>query len=61
MGFAFTFPIFAWLASSCVLCYVHYPTISTDMLSAIDERRASVVHNDATITKSRLLTKAKLM
>eukprot|EP01087_Luapelamoeba_hula_P004394 TRINITY_DN1433_c1_g1_i1.p1 TRINITY_DN1433_c1_g1~~TRINITY_DN1433_c1_g1_i1.p1 ORF type:complete len:498 (-),score=73.11 TRINITY_DN1433_c1_g1_i1:64-1557(-) len=32
MGYAFTFPIFRWLGGCDVTCYVHYPTVSTDMI-----------------------------
>jgi hypothetical protein len=60
MGFAFTFPIFRWLVGSKIACYVHYPTISTDMLSAIHDKRPGVVHNDSFISKSRLLTNFKV-
>jgi len=37
MGYAFTFPVVAWLtrASVPIGAYVHYPTISTDMLARV--------------------------
>lgn len=37
MGYAFTFPVVAWLtrASIPIGAYVHYPTISTDMLARV--------------------------
>ncbi|KAI9566213.1 glycosyltransferase family 4 protein [Boletus coccyginus] len=37
MGYAFTFPVVAWLtrASVPIGAYIHYPTISTDMLTRI--------------------------
>ena len=35
MGYAFTYPIFKYLANRPVACYVHYPTISTDMLQVV--------------------------
>lgn len=49
-GFAFTYPI-AKLFGCFVHCYTHYPTISSDMLSLVFERRESynnssgVAHN----------------
>ncbi|XP_055040576.1 GDP-Man:Man(3)GlcNAc(2)-PP-Dol alpha-1,2-mannosyltransferase [Misgurnus anguillicaudatus] len=38
MGYAFTLPVFRYLGGCHVGSYVHYPTISTDMLSVIRER-----------------------
>ncbi|KAL4609073.1 GDP-Man:Man(3)GlcNAc(2)-PP-Dol alpha-1,2-mannosyltransferase [Arapaima gigas] len=38
MGYAFTLPIFRYLGSCRVASYVHYPTVSTDMLSVVRER-----------------------
>lgn len=35
MGYAFTYPLFKHLAGRSVACYVHYPTISSDMLQAV--------------------------
>lgn len=37
MGYAFTFPVVAWLTRAAVPigAYVHYPTISTDMLARL--------------------------
>eukprot|EP01052_Picozoa_sp_SAG31_P018775 SAG31_NODE_1343_length_8700_cov_1.967911_9_plen_133_part_00 len=43
-----------WLAGSVVGCYVHYPTISTDMLEAVASRTASF-NNDASIAQARTL------
>ena len=39
MGYAFTYPLFRYLASIPIFTYVHYPTISTDMLEQIRDRR----------------------
>lgn len=39
MGYAFTYPIFRYIASVPIVAYVHYPTISTDMLDRVRERR----------------------
>lgn len=38
MGYAFTLPIFRYLGGCRVGSYVHYPTVSTDMLSVVRER-----------------------
>lgn len=38
MGYAFTLPLFRFLGGCSVGSYVHYPTISTDMLSVVRER-----------------------
>ncbi|KAM4561552.1 GDP-Man:Man(3)GlcNAc(2)-PP-Dol alpha-1,2-mannosyltransferase-like [Fundulus diaphanus] len=38
MGYAFTLPIFRYLGGCKVASYVHYPTVSTDMLSVVRER-----------------------
>ena len=35
MGYAFTLPLFKYFGGSKVGCYVHYPTISTDMLNKV--------------------------
>ena len=40
MGYAFTMPLFKYLGGSTVGCYVHYPTISTDMLDRVGRRKA---------------------
>lgn len=38
MGYAFTLPVFRYLGGCQVASYVHYPTVSTDMLSVVRER-----------------------
>lgn len=35
MGYSFTFPIFRFFGSCTVGAYVHYPTISDDMLEKV--------------------------
>ncbi|CAN8006528.1 unnamed protein product [Ixodes hexagonus] len=60
MGYAFTLPIFKALGRCQVACYVHYPTISTDMLARVAERSTS--HNNrSAISRSQFLTSAKLV
>lgn len=46
-GYAFTYPI-ARLFGCKVICYTHYPTISTDMLSRV-HHRSSMYNNDPLI------------
>ena len=57
-GAAFTFLVAKVLAGCKVGAYVHYPTISTDMLRLVWERRPSYNH-DADISSSSLKTYAK--
>jgi len=58
-GCAFTF-IVAKLARCKIVAYVHYPTISTDMLSLVWERRPTY-NNASNIAKSSLTTYLKLV
>lgn len=64
MGYAFTFPLVA-LTSRLFLPisiggYVHYPTISTDMLQRVKDRKAGHTNTDA-VTGSKWKTRAKLL
>lgn len=59
-GCAFTYFVARVLAGCHVAAYVHYPTISTDMLSLVWERRPSYNHN-VDIAKSVLTTYVKLI
>lgn len=54
MGYAFTLPVFRYLAGCHVVSYVHYPTISTDMLSIIRERNPRLVNKYSYILIQRL-------
>lgn len=59
MGYAFTLPVFKWLGDCNVGCYVHYPTISTDMLRRVKSRVRS--HNNrGMVAKNPFLTWIKL-
>jgi alpha-1,2-mannosyltransferase len=58
-GYAFTYPIFHYLAGIAVGCYTHYPTISTDMLDKVVQQNHSY-NNRRIISQSRFLTKLKL-
>lgn len=59
MGYAFTVPLFRFFGGCRTACYVHYPTISTDMLEKVSGRSAA--HNNlAFIANSALLSSIKL-
>lgn len=62
MGYAFTFPVVRILSGyrTPVGAYVHYPTISTDMLSRVKERKEGYANN-ASISSSVALSSAKLL
>ncbi|GMH32635.1 hypothetical protein BSKO_00469 [Bryopsis sp. KO-2023] len=57
-GWAFCYPL-VWLAGARVACYVHYPTISVDMLSRI-WGGAALYNNDQNIADSTVLSLVKL-
>ncbi|KAJ1429496.1 Glycosyl transferase, family 1 [Sesbania bispinosa] len=57
-GYAFTYPL-ARLFGCKVICYTHYPTISSDMLSRVRQR--SSMYNDALIAKSVWLSRCKIV
>ncbi|GFN81682.1 GDP-man:man(3)glcnac(2)-pp-dol alpha-1,2-mannosyltransferase [Plakobranchus ocellatus] len=60
MGYAFTLPLFRYIGGCKVACYVHYPTISTDMLNKVSERVAA--HNNASfISRSPVLSGIKIL
>ena len=48
-GYAFTYPV-ARLFGCKVICYTHYPTISLDMISRVQDQN-SMYNNDALIAK----------
>lgn len=58
-GWAFTYPL-ARLAGARVACYVHYPTISTDMLDRV-YNRTPLYNNNSEITSSLPKSMAKLV
>ncbi|KAI0252784.1 mannosyltransferase [Lactifluus subvellereus] len=60
MGYAFTFHVVAWLAGVPIGAYVHYPTISTDMLARVQARRTTYANSGA-ISSSTILSRAKLL
>lgn len=60
MGYAFTLPIFRYLGGCAVASYVHYPTVSTDMLSAITERNPGFNNADF-ISRDPVLSAVKVV
>ena len=60
-GCAFTFVPAAILFACRVVAYVHYPTISTDMLQMVFERRRAAYNHSADIAQSRIKTIIKLI
>jgi alpha-1,2-mannosyltransferase len=60
-GCAFTYLVASVVFGCKVIAYVHYPTISTDMLSMVWERRRVTYNNQANITNSRIKTYFKLV
>jgi hypothetical protein len=59
-GFAFTYIIAKIWFGCTVICYTHYPTISTDMLLRVQERRPTY-NNDSRISQSVAASFLKLM
>nr|CAD7394643.1 unnamed protein product [Timema cristinae] len=59
MGYAFTLPLFKYLGGCQVASYVHYPTITCDMISRV-QIRVSAHNNRAMIANSTTLTAGKL-
>ncbi|EHB13090.1 Asparagine-linked glycosylation protein 11-like protein [Heterocephalus glaber] len=60
MGYAFTLPLFKYLGGCRVGSYVHYPTISTDMLSVVKNQDARF-NNAAFISRNPFFSKVKLI
>ncbi|KAL1934894.1 hypothetical protein VTP01DRAFT_7076 [Rhizomucor pusillus] len=60
MGYAFTYPVVHYLTGIKIAAYVHYPTISSDMLQRVYERRGQH-NNDERIAKSAVWTYGKLI
>jgi alpha-1,2-mannosyltransferase len=60
MGYAFTLPFARTINGSYAGCYVHYPTISTDMLDRVRDRRPSY-NNSERISSSGTVSTAKLI
>uniref|UniRef100_A0A3B4AG97 GDP-Man:Man(3)GlcNAc(2)-PP-Dol alpha-1,2-mannosyltransferase n=1 Tax=Periophthalmus magnuspinnatus TaxID=409849 RepID=A0A3B4AG97_9GOBI len=60
MGYAFTLPIFRYLGGCKVASYVHYPTVSTDMLSVVRQRNPRFNNSDM-ISRNAVLSAVKLL
>ncbi|CAO3590276.1 unnamed protein product [Absidia cylindrospora] len=60
MGYAFTYPLVYYLTHIKIAAYVHYPTISSDMLQRVYERRAQY-NNDVRLASSWFWTTGKLI
>lgn len=60
MGYAFTLPIFKLIGQCKVGAYVHYPTISTDMLDRVSSG-APAHNNNLMIARSRIFTALKVV
>eukprot|EP00455_Lapot_gusevi_P047834 TRINITY_DN6532_c0_g2_i4.p1 TRINITY_DN6532_c0_g2~~TRINITY_DN6532_c0_g2_i4.p1 ORF type:complete len:496 (-),score=118.00 TRINITY_DN6532_c0_g2_i4:86-1573(-) len=51
-GYAFTYPLARVWFGCRVACYVHYPTISTDMLNKVQQRRPGYNNSDYVATSA---------
>lgn len=60
MGYAFTFHVVSILAGVNIGAYVHYPTISTEMVHRV-EARVALHNNSASVSSSTFLTQGKLL
>ncbi|KAM4731480.1 GDP-Man:Man(3)GlcNAc(2)-PP-Dol alpha-1,2-mannosyltransferase-like isoform 2-T2 [Anableps anableps] len=60
MGYAFTIPIFRYLGGCKAASYVHYPTVSTDMLSVVRERNPRFNNADF-ISRNPVLSALKVV
>ncbi|RHZ89423.1 hypothetical protein Glove_14g13 [Diversispora epigaea] len=60
MGYAFTYLIAKRIFGCKVAAYVHYPTISSDMLKKVQERRPGY-NNQSLITKSVIFSTVKIL
>lgn len=60
MGYAFTYPLFKYVGHCKIASYVHYPTITSDMLKRVSGRVPSY-NNRPTVANSPFLTAGKLI
>lgn len=58
MGYAFTFPVVELMTQIPTGAYVHYPTISTDMLKRVKSRQTGHTNSSA-VTSSAVLSSVK--
>lgn len=59
VGYAFTYPIVKSIGRCKVISYTHYPTISSDMLSVVQQRQTTF-NNQGAIARNPLLSRLKL-
>ncbi|KAI9499567.1 glycosyltransferase family 4 protein [Zychaea mexicana] len=60
MGYAFTYPLVHYLTRVRIATYTHYPTISSDMLKRVYERRQQH-NNNSQLAQSTVWTYGKLI
>lgn len=60
MGYAFSYPVVKALAGIPIGSYIHYPTISPDMLQRVRSRAAGHT-NTSSVSSSTLLSTSKLL
>jgi alpha-1,2-mannosyltransferase len=60
MGYAFTYPIVYYFTKVKIATYTHYPTISSDMVNRVYERRTAH-NNDSRVAQSAFWSTGKLM
>lgn len=59
-GFSFTIPIFSWFIGARCGAYVHFPTISTDMVNRVVQHSTATSYNNSSrIQNSQFLTTLK--
>lgn len=59
MGYAFTVPLFRYIGGCRTASYVHYPTVSTDMIEVVESGVASF-NNSSVYATSKKMRKAKI-
>nr|XP_023027193.1 GDP-Man:Man(3)GlcNAc(2)-PP-Dol alpha-1,2-mannosyltransferase [Leptinotarsa decemlineata] len=59
-GFTFTLPLFKFVGGAKTGCYIHYPTITNEMLKRVSNRHA-LYNNRGIIARSPVLTMGKLL
>ena len=60
IGFAFTLSYFKHFGRCLTCCYVHYPTVSSDMLHKVKSQTDSF-NNSSSISSSSILTNGKML
>lgn len=59
-GFSFTLPLFKYIGGCKTGCYVHYPTITAEMLKRVSNR-TELYNNRSQIARNPFFTMGKLM